>query len=294
MNRREKSTPWFELAAARTKAQFTGASEHAATTERRVIEAVTRRKRKPSALWLVPLTLIGSGSLAWAEEVQLAVAWTVDQVQELVNAVSPRSEPETITSIPPSVLPKADVSARTPLAITATPAEAPAASAAGEETDSTPIEFKTGSPAILPPSAPSGSRQGQVHVGSEVHRALGTAASNSTPTPNGNAASNSNAVAEPTDLERYRAGFTAQYERRDYAAALAAWDDYLRHVPGGRFTPEVRYHRALSLVQLGRREQAIAALQPFAAGAYGPLHQRSATKLIAELSASPNVGITGR
>ena len=71
MNRPDKKPPWFELAAARTKSHFTGESELAATTERRVIEAVTRRKHKPKAFWLIPITLVGSGSLAWAEEVTL-------------------------------------------------------------------------------------------------------------------------------------------------------------------------------------------------------------------------------
>jgi len=75
----------------------------------------------------------------------------------------------------------------------------------------------------------------------------------------------------------------AQFERGDYVAALNAWDEYLRNVPGGRFTPDVRYNCALVLAKLGREQEAITALQPFAAGAYGPSRQQSAAKLIAKL-----------
>lgn len=282
MNRREKSPPWFELAAARTKAQFTGASEHAATTERRIIEAVTRRKRKPSALWLVPLAVIGSGSLAWAEEVQLAVAWTVDQVQELVGAVSPPREPEAVTPSLPPARPKADVSARAPLAMTTVAPEATTVAAVGEETDAPTIQPTTESQATPPPPAAPASGAAPIRFSTGMRRDADRVSSASSVT------------AEPTDLERYRTGFTAQYERHDYAAALAAWDDYLKHVPGGRFTPEVRYHRALSLVQLGRREQAIAALEPFAAGAYGPLHQNSAKQMIEQLNTALDIATTGR
>ena len=64
------------------------------------------------------------------------------------------------------------------------------------------------------------------------------------------------------------------------AAALEAWDAYLRRYPRGTFVPEARFNRALCLLRLGRRDEARAALRPFAAGALGGYRQREAATLI--------------
>lgn len=271
MSPREKTPPWFELAATRAKDQFTGQSELAAATERRVIEAVTQRKRKPKAIWLIPLTLVGSGSLAWAEEVERVVTWTVQHVQELVRSGEPPTEKASDTA-----------SAKRPTPARQHHAAAPTLGPHHEDTaeastsDSTPTET-TAAEVIVSPRV-EGSRS--LHA-SSAKPSNGTAAR----APVESATGADSAAATPSDLERYRTGYTAQYERNDYGAALLAWDAYLQHVPGGRFTPDVRYHRALALAELGRSREAITALRPFVAGAYGPLRKQSAINLVRKLGA---------
>ncbi|WP_156338817.1 tetratricopeptide repeat protein [Chondromyces crocatus] len=67
---------------------------------------------------------------------------------------------------------------------------------------------------------------------------------------------------------------------RNPAAALGAWDAYLREDPRGRFATEARYNRALCLVRLGRAGEARSALESFARGAFGGYRQADAQKLL--------------
>lgn len=70
------------------------------------------------------------------------------------------------------------------------------------------------------------------------------------------------------------------------ARALQAWDAYLAFAPGGAFAVEARYNRALALLKLGRRDEAAAALAPFAASQVAPAgyRQREAAALIEALA----------
>ena len=88
--------------------------------------------------------------------------------------------------------------------------------------------------------------------------------------------------AEPTDpaLALYRVAHGAHFVERDPARALAAWDNYLNAAPNGEFAPEARYNRALSLVRLGRNQEARRALEPFANGAYGSYRKLEASALL--------------
>jgi len=88
--------------------------------------------------------------------------------------------------------------------------------------------------------------------------------------------------ADPT-LSLYRSAHAAHFVERDPAHALAAWDAYLRAAPNGEFAPEARYNRALSLVRLGRNEEAQRALEPFANGAYGNYRKAEARALLDHL-----------
>jgi tetratricopeptide (TPR) repeat protein len=67
------------------------------------------------------------------------------------------------------------------------------------------------------------------------------------------------------------------------ARALLAWDRYLSAAPAGEFALEARYNRAVCLVRLGRNEQALSALEPFARGDYGPYRRADAQSLIREI-----------
>jgi hypothetical protein len=87
-------------------------------------------------------------------------------------------------------------------------------------------------------------------------------------------------AAEERELSLYRTAHRAHFVQRDFSAALAGWSDYLREVPGGRFTLEARYNRALCLVQLGRQGEARSALEPFARGRFGTYRQHEAQELL--------------
>jgi len=88
--------------------------------------------------------------------------------------------------------------------------------------------------------------------------------------------------ADPT-LSLYRAAHTAHFVDRDPTRAVAAWDAYLSAAPNGEFAPEARYNRALSLVRLGRSNEARSALMPFANGAYGGYRKAEASALLERL-----------
>ncbi len=84
----------------------------------------------------------------------------------------------------------------------------------------------------------------------------------------------------------YEAAHRAHFVTRDPAAALRGWDEYLAEYPAGRFAPEARYNRALTLVRLGRIEEARAALAPFAEGAYGGYRRAEAREVLDALAST--------
>jgi hypothetical protein len=78
----------------------------------------------------------------------------------------------------------------------------------------------------------------------------------------------------------YRAAHDRHFRGGNPAEAIAAWDAYLAKAPRGRFVPEARYNRALQLLRAGRRSEGLAALEPFARGAFGGYRQADAQKLL--------------
>jgi TolA-binding protein len=79
----------------------------------------------------------------------------------------------------------------------------------------------------------------------------------------------------PTKRSRYQRAYDLYFHGTDYAAALAALDDYLAAEPDGQFVVEARYNRALCLVRLDRLVEARAALAPFAHGDVVPAGYRA-------------------
>jgi len=61
-------------------------------------------------------------------------------------------------------------------------------------------------------------------------------------------------------LALYRRAHRAHFVQHEPAAALGAWEAYLRAAPRGRFAVEARYNRAMCLVRLGRTAAAREAL----------------------------------
>ena len=88
------------------------------------------------------------------------------------------------------------------------------------------------------------------------------------------------AAGDDGEARAYGRAHAAHFEANEPGAALALWDRYLVRYPHGTFAPEARFNRALCLLRVGRRDEALEALRPFAAGAYGGYRQREAATLI--------------
>ncbi|WP_394833754.1 hypothetical protein LVJ94_45340 [Pendulispora rubella] len=84
---------------------------------------------------------------------------------------------------------------------------------------------------------------------------------------------------DPTD-DLYLRAHQMHFGKADPASTLASWDAYLHAAPNGRFAPEARFNRALVLVKLNRRNEAAAALAPFADGTYGGYRRNEARALL--------------
>ena len=87
------------------------------------------------------------------------------------------------------------------------------------------------------------------------------------------------------EFQRYRLAHEAHFVKKDPAAALIAWNDYLAHAPSGRLSVEARYNQALCLLKLGRTREARRALASFVAGAYGSYRKQEAQALITTIDA---------
>lgn len=80
-------------------------------------------------------------------------------------------------------------------------------------------------------------------------------------------------------IEAHRQHFRGSPEQ-----ALAAWDAFLATAPAGQVLLEARYNRAVTLLRLGRRSEAAAALAAFARGEHGGFRQREAQQLLEQLA----------
>jgi hypothetical protein len=87
----------------------------------------------------------------------------------------------------------------------------------------------------------------------------------------------------PSEADVYARAHRLHFDGANPADAVAAWDDYLRRYPVGRFAPDARYNRAIDLLKMKRYAEARAALQPFADGVYGGYHRDDARELLRSL-----------
>ena len=81
-------------------------------------------------------------------------------------------------------------------------------------------------------------------------------------------------------IRAYREAEHLQFDTKDYAAALDAWDRYLPLAGRSPLAVDARYWRGACLVRLGRSDEARAALTPFARGDWGAYRQADAQSLI--------------
>lgn len=146
----------------------------------------------------------------------------------------------------------------------ATPSRAPAPAEAASAIPAPPSLQPEPLAAVSPPAAPATREPRRAAV-----RALAT------PAP---AAPGGSAPASTIDA-LYREAHRLHFARRDFAAALDAWDRFLA-AGAGPLVIEARYNRAIALAHLGRRGEAISALRSFADGDAGAYRQREARALI--------------
>ena len=84
----------------------------------------------------------------------------------------------------------------------------------------------------------------------------------------------------------YAAAHQAHFVDRNWSQALGYWNRYLRLAPGGQLAPEAHFNRAICLLHLDRRDDAVAELQPFASGRWGSYRQREARQLLESIATS--------
>jgi hypothetical protein len=87
-------------------------------------------------------------------------------------------------------------------------------------------------------------------------------------------------------VESYRRAHRLHFGGARPAEALAAWDQHLDAYPAGSFGPDARFNRALCLLRLGRRDDARAALRPFAEAGVGSYRQQEAASLLLSLDST--------
>ncbi|MDI1448886.1 hypothetical protein [Polyangium sp. 6x1] len=242
-----------------------------AETRARVLATLkSRRARKLAVIRVVvPLAAVLVGSVAWAEATHRLPSVWYELKQDLGFGRDEEEAPAEAPASPPAPRSVAKNMAH------AAPAEAPAAKAeapAEEPTEPAPEAPQPSGPQVV---------AGEI-VGAPMVAAPKVAAA---PAPKPSEAAPAPAAAAPApqvdaDDALYRAAHQAHFVTRDPAAALAAWDAYLRAAPRGRFAPEAHYNRALCLVRLGRTVEAERTLDLFASGSFGGYRKAEAKALL--------------
>ncbi|MEC7521757.1 MAG: hypothetical protein VYE22_17880 [Myxococcota bacterium] len=262
---------------------------------RRLLRAVVRRdrRRKLGVAAALALALVATNSTTWAwstGRLEGVAAWLGASAAEPTRGEASRGAPATRGPAPQPAPPEAHPRIERP---TTPPA-----------------------PAVAPPPAPraraetldrprGASRTARSPTRRTPSVAAASAASEPLPESRAAAADDPRADTEPSGDDALAAalraldapsGSTADPDRRAFAsahrlhhggatplAALRAWDRYLALYPQGRFVPEARFNRAVTLLRLHRDDAARAALRPFAEGAFEGLRQREARALLEAL-----------
>ncbi len=217
------------------------------------------RTRRPVSRSMRRVTRVAAFTLAAALVGAAAAASVSERVRRLIvddAGLTTRGAPTT-APVAPSVM-------ETP------PVEAPAPTAA-------PPVVETPGAVTAIPSRPTDAGVRRVQRPVESHASAPTAVPADVPPPQ-----TTDAVADEDAL--YRAAHDAHFRRRDYAAAVVGWDRYLAVAgPGSRMLIEARYNRGIALARLGRTDDAIRALEPFASGDYGQYRRQDAERIIEAL-----------
>lgn len=229
-------------------------------TRARVLAAVRvrRRRRVLNVTFGIPLAAILIGSGAWAASGETFPVF----VQRVSSALGLSRAPDAPSKDAARSPARAKAVVTPPKTSAATNVDALDASAATQLED-------TPEPSVAPSPTPE-------VVG--VHAAAVTSVS-----PRAAASTPRDSAVTERELRLYENAHRAHFVTRDYGEALAAWNDYLKQAPQGRFAVEASYNRALCLVRLGRTSEAQRALTPFAHGVYGGYRKAEAQALLEKL-----------
>ena len=224
-----------------------------ALTEERILEHAWLAPRRFRPLLYLPLAALFIGSIAFAQELGTLIDGARVRFFDVVE------QHELAEPVPRPQLRKGTLAASPPAA------QVPAALPSGSP-----------SPSVLPlPSAVRAAARVSVPV--TAPRSVATL-------PSASPAERDPAEAAVDEFALYREAHQAHFVEHNYAVALTRWDRYLAAAHHGSLVPEARYNRALALYHLGRREEASAALRPFADGAYGRYRRDEASRLLESLA----------
>ncbi|HTA89263.1 MAG TPA: hypothetical protein VK745_06800 [Polyangiaceae bacterium] len=233
----------------------------ARATRARVMSGLhqTRVRRRTRYAFLLPIAATFVAASAWgAASGKVQLVWA--SIEHMVATTHDSGDPSARVKASSDARPPAPLGSALPLSANDGPEQsAPLATPAAPE--ATPIPSTLG-----------------------VTGAGTVAAQRAAPRAAAPSAAASVAPREDPSLGLYRVAHAAHFVDHDPVRALAAWDAYLAAAPHGAFAPEAQYNRALSLVRLGRNDEATSALRPFAEGAYGGYRQAEASALLERLS----------
>jgi hypothetical protein len=261
------------------------ADETLARILREVDRAPHRRSLPAPRVWLLAAAVLAVSTAAAARSGQLgrvirAFAWTGGDSAPAIattHAGGSAAPPSLATSLAPELSALPPVPATPPIEPAPLASPPPAPSPAAPE------------PVVAPglvqgPRAPVHPKRDLIAPASAPATRRGTASPSSSTAPRPESAPSSSAAPSPVD-ETFARAHALHFHGADPAAALSAWNEYLRAFPAGRFAPEARYNRAIDLLKLGRIAEARDALQPFADGALGAYRRDEARAILRSIEA---------
>lgn len=259
-----------------------GHSEHADATLERLLAGAEARKvrRLPRAVRWIPLAAALAASSAWAALGQEGTTRVFAQLTERPTPL-PAARPSLRRMAPPAV-PVESVEPAEPVVAEVPVVAAPAAAAAVEAPT---VVAPTVATPVAHPVAKSRVRAGTGSPANAEANAEEAPAPAPVATPEPEPTTPTTAEvpdALAVDARDFKTAYRV-HSARDASQSVRAWDTYLAAHPTGRFVPEARYARAMSLVRAGRRSDARAALQPFAAAPAGSYRQADAARVLRAL-----------
>lgn len=92
-------------------------------------------------------------------------------------------------------------------------------------------------------------------------------------------------VIDVEERELFSRAHRSHFDGGTSSEALRHWNEYLAAYPHGRFVPEARFNRALTLIRLGELARARGVLERFARGDFGAARRAQAAELLELIAA---------